>query len=66
MSGIFYDPGARRLHAVQGSPDPCWLLVTHNLNAGPHHCRRIMREWLDPDEILRVDWSAIAPWRASG
>ena len=57
MSGIFYDPRARRLHAVRSSPDPGWTLVTHNLEAGPHHCRRIMREWLPQDEIFKVEWT---------
>jgi hypothetical protein len=57
MSGIFYDPRSRRLHAVQSSPEPGWTLVTHNLEAGMHHCRRIMREWLPQDEMFRVDWT---------
>ena len=57
MSGIFYDPRSRRLHAVDSSPEPGWTLVTHNLDAGLHQCRRIMREWLPQDEIFRVDWS---------
>ena len=57
MAGIFYDPHARRLHAVDQSPDAGWMLVTHNLDAGLHHCRRIMREWLPADDLLRVDWN---------
>jgi len=56
MSGIFYDPSARRLHAVRSTPEPGWTLVTHNLDAGPHHCRRIMREWLPLEEMFRVEW----------
>lgn len=64
MAGIFYDPRAHRIHAVHGTADPCWTLVTHNLNAGPHHCRRIMREWLAPDEIQRVDWSVLSSLRS--
>ena len=57
MSGIFYDPRARRLHAVRSSPEPGWTLVTHNLEAGRHQCRRIMCEWLPQDEIFQVDWN---------
>ena len=57
MSGIFYDPRSRSLHAVQSSPEPGWTLVTHNLEAGLHQCRRIMREWLTQDEVFRVSWS---------
>ena len=57
MSGIFYDPRSRRLHAVRSAPEPDWTLVTHNLEAGLHQCRRIMREWLAQDEIFKVDWN---------
>ncbi len=57
MSGIFYDPRSRRLHAVSSGPQPGWTLVTHNLGAGAHHCRRIMQEWLPAEEICRVDWT---------
>lgn len=56
MSGIFYDPAERRLHAVQTDPEPGWTLVTHNLEASVHHCRRIMREWINSDEMFRIDW----------
>jgi hypothetical protein len=56
MSGIFYDPTARRLHAIQGTPEPSWTLVTHNLQAGAHQCRRILREWLSADDIWKIDW----------
>lgn len=59
MSGIFYDPRSRRLHAVQSSPEPGWTLVTHNLDAGGYHCRRIMREWLASEEIFQVDWTIV-------
>jgi hypothetical protein len=45
------------LHAVHANPEPGWTLVTHNLEAGLHHCRRIMREWLPQDEIFLVDWT---------
>lgn len=58
MSGIFYDPKGRRLRSVHGTPDAAWTLVTHNLNAGGHQCRRILREWLPADEIIRIDFSA--------
>jgi hypothetical protein len=57
MSGIFYDPRSRTLHAVRSHPEPGWALVTHNLEAGLHHCRRIMREWLPADEMFRVEWT---------
>lgn len=57
MAGIFYDPRTRRLHAVLGGhPDPAWTLVTHNVHASAHHCRRIMSEWLSQDELWKVDW----------
>ncbi|MGB4862550.1 MAG: hypothetical protein WBO97_08830 [Tepidiformaceae bacterium] len=57
MSGIFYDPRARRLHAVSCDPEPGWTLVTHNLEARPHQCRRIMQEWLAQDELFRIEWT---------
>jgi len=57
VSGIFYDPKGRRLRSVHGTPDVAWTLVTHNLNAGGHQCRRIMREWLPSDEIVRIDFT---------
>jgi hypothetical protein len=57
MTGIFYDPASRRLHAVLSAPESRWTLVTHNINASPHLCRRIMSEWLSPDDICRVDWT---------
>ena len=57
MSGIFYDPKGRRLRSVQSTPDAGWTLVTHNLNAGSHQCRRIMGEWLPSDEIGRIDFT---------
>ncbi|WP_322796842.1 hypothetical protein [Tepidiforma sp.] len=56
MSGIFYDPRTRRLHAVTAHPDPSWTLVTHNLRASVHQCRRIMSEWLSSEELWLVDW----------
>lgn len=61
MSGIFYDPGNHRLCLVEGKPDPAWTLVTHNVHAGIHHCRRIMREWIAPDELWLIDWTRIEP-----
>lgn len=57
MSGIFYDPSARRLRKVRGSADPSWTLVTHNLDAGIHQCRRILREWVSPEDLRTMDWS---------
>ncbi|MBE7518747.1 MAG: hypothetical protein HS107_05825 [Thermoflexaceae bacterium] len=61
MSGIFYDPGARCLRRVYGTPEPGWTFVTHNLGASVHHCRRIMREWVPTEEIFAIDWSGIEP-----
>ncbi len=63
MSGIFYDPHRRRLHRVDGTPQPGWRLVTHDVAAGPNQCRRIMREWLPAEELLNLDWSG-APGNA--
>jgi hypothetical protein len=58
VSGIFYDPKARQLHAVeQGTPRPDWAFVTHNLQAGEYQCRRIMREWLPSDVLSTIEWS---------
>jgi hypothetical protein len=56
MSGIFYDPTNRRLHAINGSPAEGWRLVTHNLEASPHQCRRIMSEWLSRQDLLAVEF----------
>lgn len=57
MAGIFYDPVSRRLLAVRATPDAHWTLVTHNVNAGAHLCRRIMSEWLSPEDMVRVEWT---------
>ncbi len=57
MSGIFYDSRARQLRKVQGCADPAWTLVTHNLEAGEHQCRRILREWVSPEDMRAIDWS---------
>jgi hypothetical protein len=55
MTGIFYDPAARRLRTVEhGVPDPAWTFVTHDLRAGTHQCRRILREWLPADVVAAV------------
>ncbi len=59
MRGIFYDSHERRVHRVQSAPHPGWVLVTHNLSAGVHQCRRIMQEWLGGEELFAVDWSAV-------
>jgi hypothetical protein len=58
MSGIFYDPHRRRVVRVQGTPEPTWTFVTHSLTASANQCRRIMREWIPPDELFSVDWSS--------
>lgn len=68
MSGIFYDPKSRKLRRVDECPDeqPAadWQLVTHNVDAGLHQCRRIMREWLKPEEVGRLEL-AFPPERLS-
>ena len=65
MSGIFYDPGARRLRRVEGKPPAEWQLVTHNVDASPHQCRRIMREWLQLEELRAIDWSPAGAARSA-
>ena len=60
MQGIFYDRKGRRLHKVTGGGQPDWLLVTHNLDASAHHCRRAMAEWLSREELLALEWEALA------
>lgn len=57
MSGIFYDSQSRRLRRVRGQADPSWTLVTHNLDAGAHQCRRILREWVSPEDLRAIDFS---------
>lgn len=57
MSGIFYDPANRRLHCVSDAPPPGWRLITHDLNASTHQCRRIMKEWLPSEELFSVQWA---------
>ncbi len=56
MSGIYYDPAGRRLHLVLGAAEPAWPLVTDNLAAPAHRCRRILRGWLPPEEIDAIEW----------
>jgi hypothetical protein len=57
--GIFYDRQQRTLRVVTESSEPGWVLVTHDAGARPHLCRRIMGEWLTPEELAEVDWSAV-------
>lgn len=57
MSGIFYDPARRRLRVVEGAAEPGWLFVTHNLGAGGHQCRRILRECLPAAELHTIDFN---------
>ena len=59
MSGIFYDPAAQRLLRVEREADPAWMLVTHDLDASEHRCRRILGEWLPFEALRRVDWSGL-------
>jgi hypothetical protein len=42
---------------VRGAADPSWTLVTHNLDAGVHLCRRILREWVPAEDLRNIDWS---------
>jgi len=56
MTGIFYDPACRRLRLVRGKPEPGWAFVTHNVEASSHHCRRILRELVPPEELATIDW----------
>jgi hypothetical protein len=63
MAGIFYDPRARKLRLVSGAPEPGWHLVTHNRAAGLHQCRRILGEWLPPEEAIAADWGIPADER---
>ena len=58
MSGIFYDPANRRLHCVSDAPQPGWRLITHDMNASTHQCRRIMKEWLPSEELFSVQWAS--------
>jgi hypothetical protein len=59
MSGIFYDPRRRSLHRVHEAPETGWILVTHDVDASPNRCRRIMREWLPFDELFQIDWCIV-------
>jgi hypothetical protein len=60
MSGIFYDPRARRVRTVKdGQPERDWALITHNVDAAPHQCRRILRESLSSEEVQVVDFSEV-------
>jgi len=57
MSGIFYDPRARRLERVSdGSPRPEWSFVTHNLHASAHQCRRILGEFLPAEALTDLEF----------
>jgi hypothetical protein len=64
MSGIFYDPAGKNLRRVHGAPEPGWMLVTHNVHAGVHACRRILREWLATEDLVRMDWSIVEEARS--
>ncbi len=57
--GIFYDKIERTLRVVTSTSEPEWVLVTHDPDAKPYLCRRIMGEWLSPEELAQVDWSAV-------
>lgn len=61
MKGIYYDRSRRMVHRVTGRAEPGWTLVTHDLGASVHHCRRILGEWLPPEELRAIDWSGLAP-----
>lgn len=56
MSGIFYDPASNRLRVVaRGAAHPLWTLVTHNMAANDHHCRRILGELMPAEAVRTVD-----------
>jgi hypothetical protein len=57
--GIFYDRQGRALRVVIEASEPEWVLVTHDCTASPHLCRRIMGEWLSPEELASIDWSVL-------
>lgn len=57
MSGIFYDPANRSLHHVSDAPQRGWRLITHDMNASTHQCRRIMREWLSTEDLNSIQWA---------
>ena len=59
MKGIFYDRAALRLYVVEGAPHPDWTLISHNLEATPNQCRRVLRELLTVEDLARVDWSGV-------
>lgn len=59
MKGIYYDRLRHTVHRVFGRAEPGWMLVTHDLGASVHHCRRILGEWLSPEELRAIDWSAL-------
>lgn len=66
MAGIFYDPRARRLYAVDFAPNAEWTLITHNPEASAHQCRRIMCEWLRADDLDAIDWTVTDYRRSAG
>lgn len=59
MKGIYYDRRSRTVHRVVEGAQPGWTLVTHDVQASVHHCRRILGEWLSPDELRAIDWSGL-------
>ena len=62
MSGIFYDPASNRLRVITNGQAPAqWALVTHNTAASDNHCRRILREWLSPQDVRSIDFGTY--WR---
>ncbi|MFN0147538.1 MAG: hypothetical protein ACKVT1_13575 [Dehalococcoidia bacterium] len=65
MRGIFYDRTALCLHLVEGVPHPDWTLISHNLDATPNQCRRVLRELLTIEDLARVNWSGVNQRRAA-
>ncbi len=58
MRGIYFDWSSRSVHRLNGDElRPGLTLITHDVHASLHHCRRILREWLGPEELRAVDWS---------
>jgi hypothetical protein len=59
VKGIYLERAAYRLHVVEGTPPAEWTLISHNLEATPNQCRRVLREVLTLQELAAVDWSAV-------
>ncbi len=59
MIGIVYDRNTKQLRRIDGPLEPSCALVTHNLGARRHRCRRILQEWLPANEVREIDFSPL-------